>query len=78
VTFNGLQLAMGSLLLCVVAWAVYWPLIAKMRVPRRPRGTQLVMALSIALALAAFFREPGIAGGVIGSVAILVAGMFFF
>lgn len=75
---SGLHLALVSLFLSLAAWGVYWRLIFKMRVPRKPRGFQLVMVVASALAIAALFGRPGWAGVAVAVVSLLTSSMFLF
>jgi hypothetical protein len=77
-SISGLQLALTSLFLSLAAWGVYWRLIFSMRVPRKPRGFQFVMAVSSALAIAALFGRPGWAGASVAAVSLLASSMFLF
>jgi hypothetical protein len=75
---SGMQFALVSLFLSLAAWGVYWRLIFKMQVPRKPRGFQFVMAASLALAIAALFSRPGWAGASAAVIALLASSMFLF
>ena len=46
---SGMQFALVSSFLSLAAWGVYWRLIFKMRVPRKPRGLQKKLGPAIRL-----------------------------
>src|SRR5215472_13380206 len=72
----GLALAGLSLATGVGTIATYSPKMWRNQATLRPRREQAMMVLTALLALGAFFLQPGVAGAVLGGVALLPAGLF--
>ncbi|HLH21390.1 MAG TPA: hypothetical protein VK066_02635 [Chloroflexota bacterium] len=73
---SGTVLALLALGLVLANGAVYWSKIRAVRVPLHPVVEQALMAIGIGLAGLALVSRPGLVGGVLAVVAMLLAGLF--
>ena len=73
---TGLILAGLSLVTGAGTIATYSPKMRRNQATLRPRREQVLMVLTLLLAISAFFQHPGIVGYVIGVVAIVPAALF--
>ena len=73
---TGTILAVLSLATAAGNIAAYYPKMMSNRATLRPRREQALMALALLMALAAFLLSPGVAGYVLGSLAIIPASLF--
>jgi len=73
---TGTILAVLSLATAAGNIATYYPKMMSNHATLRPRREQALMALALLLALAAFFLQPGIAGYLLGALAIIPASLF--
>ena len=74
----GLVLTALSAFTTIGNLASHYPKITGNRAGLRPRREQALMLLAMLLAGAGFFLNPGIAGYVLGAIAIVPAGLFIF
>lgn len=73
---TGTILAVLSLATAAGNVATYYPKMKSNQATLRPKREQALMALALLLALAAFFLQPGIAGYLVGALAIIPASLF--
>src|SRR5215470_12848998 len=73
---TGTILAVLSLATAAGNIATYYPKMKSNQATLRPRREQTLMALALLLALAAFFLQPGVAGCLVGALAIIPASLF--
>jgi peroxiredoxin len=73
---TGLVLASLAFLTSAGTLATYYPKIQRNQATLRPRRQQILMALTLLLAVSAFFFEPGIVGYILGGLAIIPASLF--
>lgn len=73
---TGLLLTSASLAAAIGNLVVYYPKMMSNHATLRPRLEQAVMVLAVVLAVAGFVMQPGIAGYVLGGVALVPAGLF--
>jgi peroxiredoxin len=72
----GMILALLSLATVATNISTYYPKMRSNQATLRPRREQALMALALILAAAAFFLQPGIAGYLLGALAIIPASLF--
>lgn len=75
---TGLALALAAVAVAAIALVHYVRALRAVRVARRPRVHQAAVGAAALVAIAALANGPGLAGGALAALVLVLAALFFF